>query len=181
MNFNVEAFYIINNGLSNPVFDFIMPPISDCGGLVSLSVIFLLLLILTRRNVFGLGKYYRLVKLCIASLLLCVLITSILKLGFHFQRPSLVLSNVRQLTQSVDPTSFPSGHTACSLSVMSVIFIKSREFFKNYKLINCLIVAYCVLIAFSRIYIGMHFPLDVIIGGAVGMLSAVMVCRYLKI
>ncbi len=181
MNINVEAFYLINNGLSNPFFDIIMPPLSDCGSLVSLSIICLIFLVLTRKNILNLGKYYRLVKLCILSLILTVIIASALKIAFHFPRPSLVLSHVNQLTTSVDPTSFPSGHTACSLSIVSVLFIKSKEFFKHYKLVSCLIVIFSVLIGFSRIYVGMHFPLDVIVGGGVGVLTGVVVCRYLKV
>lgn len=181
MNLNHEAFHFINSGLSNPFFDAIMPPISDFGGLVWLSIILVMLLLVCRKNLFGMGKYRRLVRLCIASLLLCVVITSALKLAFNFPRPSLVLSHVNQLTQSVDPTSFPSGHTACSLSVMSVLFIRARDFFKRYRLMECLIIVFSVLIAFSRIYTGMHFPLDVIVGALIGITSGAVICWRLKV
>lgn len=181
MNINVDAFYFINGGLSNPLFDAIMPPLSNCGGVVSLAILCLIALILTRFNVFNLGKYHKLVKYCIASLILCVGITAVLKYFISLPRPSLVLDHVNTLTSSVDPYSFPSGHTACSLSVVSVLIIKSREYFRHYNAIACLLIVFSFAIAFSRIYIGMHFPLDVIVGSLVGIISGILVSRFLKI
>lgn len=181
MNLNTEIFYFINNGLSNPFFDFIMPRISDLGGLAFLAIVCAIALLLTRKNVFNSGKYYGLVKLFAGAIILSVIITAPLKLLYSQPRPYLVLSHVNVLTSSVDPNSFPSGHSSTTLSVMSVLFIKSRDYFTRHNLVRIFAVAFAVVIAFSRIYIGMHFPLDVVVGAIIGIASGVLVCRYLKV
>ena len=181
MDLNTQLFYFINNGLSNPYFDFIMPHLTDIGGISFYACLFIVLLLITRKDMFGLKKYYPLVKLCICSLLLCVLITACLKLFFSSPRPSLVLEHANVLTSSYDPNSFPSGHTATTLSIMTVLFLKAKEYFNNGNLIMGLAVAYAIMIAFSRIYIGMHFPFDVLIGGVIGMVSGVVVVKCLKV
>lgn len=57
--------------------------------------------------------------------------------------------------------SFPSGHTLASFEGASVIFIYHRKFG-----ISALILA--SLIAFSRLYLMVHYPLDVIAGAIFG-------------
>ena len=181
MDINTQIFYWINNGLSNPYLDVAMPHLSDIGGLTFYACLFLALLVITRKDIFGLKKYYPLVKLCIFSLILCVVITASLKLFLSSPRPSLVLEHVNVLTTSVDPNSFPSGHTATTLSIMTVVFLKAKDYFTRYKAIMCLAVVYAILIAFSRVYIGMHFPFDVVAGGVIGMVCGVVAVRYLKV
>ena len=181
MNINTELFYLINNSLSNPYFDFMMPPLSDAGGLTFYAIALAVLLIASWKDFFSLGKYRGLVRLCCASLILTVAITASAKLLFSQPRPFMVLEHVHVLTSSVDPTSFPSGHTATTLSVMSVLFLKARDYFTHSNLIRCLCIIYCILIAFSRVYIGMHYPFDVLIGGAIGATSALIVVRHLEV
>ncbi len=178
---NDELFYLINNGFSNHYLDYIMPQLSDIGGLVFYSIVLAILLILCWKDVFGLGKYWGLVKLCAISLILTVAITGCAKLIFNQPRPYLVLKHVNVLTTSVDPNSFPSGHTSTTLSTMTVLFLNAKKYFTRYNLIKCLCIIYCILIPFSRIYIGMHYPFDVLVGGVIGMVCGVAVCRYLKV
>lgn len=181
MDLNTEIFYLINNGLSNHYLDFIMPHVSDAGGFATLSVICLILFVITRKNIFNLGKYYNLVKLCIFSLIIMFLITLPLKLAFNQPRPYLVLEHVNILTSSLDPNSFPSGHTATTVSIVTVLVLKSKDYFKKYKLINCLLIIFALTIGISRIYIGMHYPFDVLAGGVIGMVSGVLACKILKV
>lgn len=173
MSLNIDAFYFINNNLQNPLFDWIMPWLSNAGGFVTLLGLCVLAVIVTKY--FKKDKCFEIAKLCLFSLVLAGIITACLKLTFHSPRPSLVLENVRQLTIPTEPNSFPSGHTASTLSVVTVLVWKLR---KN-KVLAFLLVLFAFLIGFSRIYVGMHFPFDVLTGAAIGILSGVVVL-YVK-
>ena len=98
----------------------------------------------------------------------------------------MILDHVNHLgsggiSSSNDPNSFPSGHSATTAAVVTVIILKAKDYFENYKLVWVIMALFLVVIAFSRIYIGMHFPLDVVCGALIGMVSGVLVCRFLKV
>ena len=62
--------------------------------------------------------------------------------------------------------SFPSGHTAASFSVSSVL-----PFMKVKKRISIPAIALATLIALSRIYVCVHYPTDVICGAILGTIA----------
>jgi len=71
--------------------------------------------------------------------------------------------------------SFPSGHSMTGLVFYGVLIYCIRRNFKNRKAANILTAVLSLLIfliGFSRIYIGVHFPSDVIGGWCIG--SAVL-------
>ena len=84
-------------------------------------------------------------------------------------RPSAVLMHAFPLAKDPDAFSFPSGHTCAAFSVaMALAFTESLA-------IPALTLA-CG-IGFSRVYLGAHFPLDVLVGAVMG--SALGVCTQL--
>ena len=178
MSLNIDIFYFINKGLQNPIFDAVMPGLSNIGGFASLLGLCILAIIITKY--FKKDKYFEIAKLSLFALVLAGIIVAGLKLTFHSPRPYTVLSNVHQLTIPSEPNSFPSGHTASTLSVITVLVWKLRE----NKLLVCLLVVFAFLISFSRIYVGVHFPFDVFVGAFVGVLSGLVILslkKHLKI
>ena len=84
----------------------------------------------------------------------------------HFvarSRPFAVIEQLVPLIPKPTDYSFPSGHTACSFAVGFLLF---RRLPKVYG-IPCLVLA--MLIGFSRIYLGVHYPSDVIAGAISGI------------
>jgi undecaprenyl-diphosphatase len=166
---NTLLFYFINNGLNNPFFDFLMPAITNFGSFIAMGIICILMYI------FG-GENTRKVALIgLAALLLANVAVYLLKIIVAEPRPFLVLPNVIQLVSESENYGFPSGHAASSFAVMMVIGLKYRLNIKGktYRLLYPLL-AFASLIAFSRVYIGVHYPLDVVFGAIVGILSAVL-------
>lgn len=69
--------------------------------------------------------------------------------------------------------SFPSGHTASAFALASSI-----AFFLAQKKAALLLLLIACLTGYSRIYLGQHFPEDVIAGAAIGVLSSIMVFLF---
>lgn len=171
MNINIEVFYFVNSDLRNPIFDLIMPQFTNIGGFAGLLVLCLLAIIIFKH--YNKEKYLRIAKLSLYALLVSAAIALCLKLAVVEKRPFEVLSNVHQLVIPTEPNSFPSGH--CS-STFSVITILIHELWEN-KLIIIILAIFGVLIAFSRVYCGVHYPLDVVVGAMVGVLSGIFVLK----
>ena len=102
----------------------------------------------------------------ILDLILC---NGILKNLFHRVRPYDIRTSIELLVKRPLDYSFPSGHTAASFASAVVLF---RTLPKKYG-IPLLILAF--LIGFSRMYVGVHYPSDVLGGLLVGSLTGLVV------
>jgi membrane-associated phospholipid phosphatase len=88
-----------------------------------------------------------------------------LKIGFHAPRPFWINSQVKAFAG--EPTfGFPSGHTQNSSTVWSGMIFPSKRWLPILGV--CLLV---LLIAISRLYLGMHFLIDVIGGWTFGLIT----------
>ena len=98
------------------------------------------------------------------------LIVELMKTFFHRNRPYSSLKRIRVIGAKERGTSFPSGHTSQAFFMASIV---SHYFNLNQEMKLLLyIIALCVGI--TRIYVGMHFPRDVL-GGAM----CIILCRYI--
>lgn len=112
---------------------------------------------------------------CAASLTISFILNNLfLKNLIARPRPYNVIPDLTALIPYPHDFSFPSGHTAASFAVAVVIFIKMP---KKYG-IPALILAF--LIAFSRIYLGVHYPTDVLFGMFTATTIAILSCKYIK-
>lgn len=85
-------------------------------------------------------------------------------------RPHVVVELLRPLLPAPDPDSFPSGHT-CAAFAAAGIWLRTLP--KRWMGWTAMVMA--VLMGLSRLYVGVHFPTDVLVGGLVGTLCALMV------
>ncbi len=108
--------------------------------------------------------------LLLISLALTHLLNSVvLKELINRPRPYEALEGVRHLIAEHHESSFPSGHAATAFGSAFVLVLREKNFMRP------LALATAVLMAFSRLYTGMHYPLDVLAGSAVGILMANLV------
>ena len=136
--------------------DTIMLPITYCG---NGTVLFIVALGLWRLR--GLRKFLQLVLILISAGILVQMI----KYFFPSPRPSVVFSDIHILGPVLSARSFPSGHAASTFGLVSFL---SGEFPK----LETLLWVMAILIGFSRIYVGAHFPADVLFGAGLGYLVA---------
>lgn len=107
------------------------------------------------------------VIMIIALVLDVILCNGILKNVFARVRPCDVNTAVQLLIPRPDDYSFPSGHTAASFAAVTALFFAGEK--KLWK--PTLVLA--ILIAFSRLYLYVHYPTDILGGIVVGT-----VCGY---
>lgn len=172
LHYNTALFYIINKNMCNPFFDFLMPLITNLGSLVSWSLICGLIFI------FGGEKGKKVAILSLTALFLSSVAVIVLKYVVAEPRPFLTLQNIDLLAIEND-YSFPSGHVALSFATTTVLGLKYSFMAKGkkYKLIYPLLAS-AAIIGFSRIYIGVHYPLDVIFGAIIGAICALIVLKF---
>ena len=143
---------------SNNLFDILMPFITNKNNwtLPIIGLIFILGFFSGQRG-----------KLALTILIISLSFTDaicaqILKPFFERIRPShLNIENINLLISKGGKWSMPSNHAANMFSLAIVL----SYFYKKYK---PLLLLLAILISFSRIYVGVHFPGDVIVGGCIG-------------
>ena len=110
----------------------------------------------------------RKVGLATALALLCSLLFTnlILKNLFQRERPWEVVDFLHNLVFETD-TSFPSGHTSAAFA-FALAFVRS-DFKGRWAKVTVVVVA--VLMGLSRLYVGAHYPTDVLVGFVVGDLA----------
>jgi undecaprenyl-diphosphatase len=114
--------------------------------------------------------------LALASLLVCFLFNNILLKNLVARaRPYTQLATLQMLMPCPSDYSFPSGH-ACSSFAVSGALMWSMDRKWNALRIPCLVLA--IWIAFSRLYVGVHYPTDVLTGTLIGLVGSFLVCRY---
>lgn len=177
MDINVDLFNFFNHSFQNQILDSIMPIFTHFGGFKFLILILIIVILYShlKRN----RTIKRIAVLTLIALLFSGLIAVILKHMIHEPRPFVSLDNVHLLISEDDPFSFPSGHTASTFAVVTFLVLNMKKLAKkHYKIINVLLVIFVVLIPFSRMYVGVHFPGDVLAGGIIGIVCAVLINHF---
>lgn len=87
-------------------------------------------------------------------------------------RPWLVLEGFETLMRSSDPYSFPSGHTCAAFAFgMAVVAMVPHGWLKTAALVAA------VLMGYTRLHVGVHFPSDVLAGAVVGTCCGLAAAR----
>ncbi len=112
---------------------------------------------------------------CAAALMLNLVLTNIaLKNIIQRIRPYDVMESLKILVEAEHDFSFPSGHTACSFAGA---WAMRRTLDKKFW-IPAIVLA--VLISLSRLYVGVHYPTDIIGGVIVGTFAAEAAYRLIR-
>lgn len=145
--------------LRHPILNYIVITITHCGDTITIIALCAVLLALPSRLKYGL-------PVSLASLG-GLAIYKPMKHFFLRARPDVALHLVEQ-----GGYSFPSGHSTTSVVVYGLLFYLIRKHCKNETLKNILsavCLAFALLIGPSRIYVGVHWPTDVLCGWLIGL------------
>lgn len=154
---DASLFLYINQGPHNNFLDASMLFITNRGYLLFVAVIAPLFFKDWRK---GLIVFV----LCAAGFIVADHTADILKNLIAQPRPCDELQNVRLLVPCLPSFSFPSGHASTSFAMASIL-----AYFFRRGAIPAFIIA--VLVAYSRIYVGVHYPSDVLGGAYLGVVT----------
>ena len=147
-------------GIRNDVLTPVLKVITYSGNWQSVTLICFILLIIPRlRLSFG-------IPISLTALI-CNFIQDTLKTTFQRIRPDVSLHLIEQ-----GGFSFPSGHSFTNFVFYGMLIYLCRKKIKNKTTANWLTIFFsCLifLIGFSRVYLGVHFPTDVLGSWALGL------------
>lgn len=104
------------------------------------------------------------------SVVIAMVICETISLWYFHPRPFAVLPDVLQLVPHEPNASFPSTH-ATALSAGAGPFVWSRA------RLGVLLLVGTLLVGFSRVYVGVHYPVDVLVGFALGFGVSYLLAR----
>lgn len=156
-------FHILNGSTANPVFDVVMPFVTELDNFLAVIVIAVAGLL-----IFGGSKGRWLVVLLVLALVLGDFTAMLIKKTFARVRPCHALEGARVLTGCGGAFSFPSAHATnitASMTLLSTRYGKLAPAF----------VFLALLVSYSRVYVGVHYPFDVAAGMVLGVAVALAV------
>ncbi len=153
---DVSVFFIINKNLQNGLFDVLMPFLSNNPRLVFLP---LLLWVFAKEG----RKAWSSVAIAGLAYALADSGGNILKQLIARPRPCSVLEGVRLLAGCGNSFSMPSNHAINAFGVAAAFWFLRKDFVTGFYLFVA------AAIGFSRVYIGVHYPADVLAGALLGV------------
>ena len=123
-----------------------------------------------------------------ATLILTFTVTNLcLKPLVGRTRPYEVIEGLTRIIGKQSDRSFPSGHTANSMAVGVSLWLVSRKYKilgdkKLYfpKEAGWIVLVWSVLVGLSRLYVGVHYPTDVLGGAIVAIINTLLVFGVYK-
>lgn len=164
-------FFFINRDLQNSIFDVSMPVITD-------RYYFFILVLITGLIIKDKKNAAIPILLTVVSVAFSDWTSNILKHLIERARPCNALDGVRLLMGCGDSFSMPSNHAANASAIILALSYRSIGDLTNWKKwMRWLIITVAVLVGFSRIYVGVHYLSDVIVGTAIGIIVSILVIR----
>lgn len=144
-----------------PVLDVIFPVITHLGALGAVWIVMALVLMCVP------GQRSCGAQVALALIFSAIICNLILKNAVGRIRPYELAGITELLVEQPWDASFPSGHTSAGIASATVLLLNRHR-------LRWPVLILAVLIAFSRLYLYVHFPTDVLAGALIGVLCGVL-------
>ncbi len=169
LQYDAELFLYLNN-LGTPTWDGLWLLITNKLTFVPLYAILLFLLY----KKFGLKALLVFVVTVALMITFTDQITNVFKRGFARPRPcraSDIMDQVRFIAVRCGKYGFFSGHSSNSMAAAVFAGLMLRPYYKN---LIFILLFWSAVVAYSRIYVGVHYPLDIVCGLTFGAFAGFM-------
>ncbi|MFH1956027.1 MAG: phosphatase PAP2 family protein [Patescibacteria group bacterium] len=173
---NQSIFYYLNNLAGKSVcFDSI---VVFCGDYLPYILVlgFALLLIFSKKD--QISKLRFLFFSAVSVFTARIVITEIIRYFYFHPRP-FVNNAVHQLIFHETTGSFPSGHAAFFFALATAITL-GHLVSKRTLSVPIIFFLGAILIGLARVIAGIHWPLDILSGALIGIISSVLVAKFFK-
>ena len=165
---DTEILLFIHNNFTSPLMDGFMTKITSIGNAGCIWIVIGLILLLS-------SKYRKYGLMLLGTLTLCFLIGNLgIKPFVARERPYNFNEAITLLIGAHIDYSFPSGHTMTSFAAAVILYYMNKK-------IGIAAYVLAAIIAFSRLYLYVHYPSDVLVGLVIGVLISKIVIRVTKI
>ncbi len=161
-----SVFRLINYDLAHPLLDKTMPIATDLHkqGLFALVPVLLLLTYwIYKQRLSGVIRIFVLLGLLVVT---DAGTHRVIKPLFQRERPHDVLKDTVLRTHRHSSYSFPSTHAVNTMGAATLLAF-------SFPSLKILLFFVALLVAYSRVYVGVHFPLDVLAGSALGYMIGI--------
>ncbi|MDP3353316.1 MAG: phosphatase PAP2 family protein [Flavobacteriaceae bacterium] len=133
---------------------------------------FFILLLYLVFKAFGTKKGFVLLLIVALIITFTDQFTNLVKFTFERLRPcnDLTINEHLRILKQSNSFSFFSGHSSNSFAVTTLLFLLLKKYFKYMGLL----FIWPLLFAYSRVYIGVHFPSDIFVGMIFGILTGMI-------
>ncbi len=170
-----QEFFLLLNGAGTKTFDSFFVFISSTKSAIPLFLFIIFLLIKKYRYSFWQGLVLILIVVSLSDL------TSVhaFKNVFMRLRPSYepaIIDQIRLLVSKGGLYGFVSSHAANFFAIAAIV----SRLFSERKHLPYLLYSWASLVAYSRVYVGKHYPLDIIGGAVLGIVMAKLLWAFAK-
>ena len=163
--------FLYLNGKHNPFWDVIMDFFSGKWTWLPLYLIVLIYVIYKYKK-----KSILIILLLIITLVLSDQLSNLIKYSVKRYRPThnLIISHLVHTVKGYvgGQYSFVSSHAANSFGFATSLGLILKN---NFKYLLVIMLLWALIVSYSRIYLGVHYPLDVICGGMIGVFCGVII------
>ena len=161
-NIDDSILMFIQNNIRCEFLDTIMPIVTSLGNGGAIWIVIMIIMLISK-------KYHK-YGVILGITLLCsyILGEQIIKNIIARARPCNINPSIQMLISIPKSYSFPSGHSSNSFAAAIILYKANKSWGKA-------AVVLATLIAFSRMYLYVHYPSDVLCGSIMGIIVALII------